>query len=430
MKSVFTKAIAAVASATMALCAFSSNCLAASNFQTAPVTLSIGKICISTSELAQNDYKVTIPVRAFGATQGVISFDSAYIAFGDIDSQNGSLDIGNVSAQNGELSISNSDISSKKYTIKTSYLNDFACIGVGGYCGENQPGETETLFEMTFTLPKTASLGDVYNIVWYDALNARLSPAVSSVAGDYDINYSNGLVYIGSLDVTNTSNYENMYLADDTSALTSAVSLELNSGTAMHKSFDISSMISFGVDGCGSLDINHAQEGNTCVSPFDLYWGTYQNLTAANDFSGSCTFDPTCFDKLCDQIGTALNITLNPCADFMFFSNVLFDDDLKPLGLGDFNFKIAQRGDANLDHSIDAKDAAAIASYSAIMASGATTKLSENDNALAMLAADVDGDSEIGAKDSALIANYSAQSSIYGGDTIAAYCTIWKNLLD
>ncbi len=411
------------------LCAFSSISPAAVSTQSATVTLSIGKVCVSCEELAENDCKVTVPVRVFGATQGVISFDSAYIAFGDIDTESGSLDIGNVSAQGGSLDISESDISSVNYKIKPTYSNDFDCFGVGGYCGETQIDTPTTLYEMTFTLPENAQIGDIYNIVWYDTVNARLSPEVSSASGDYNVEYSNGLVYIGSLDVTNTSQYDNMYLADDTTALTSSVRLDLNLDTSMHNSFDISQMISFGVDGCGSLDTQYAQSGDTSVSPFDLYWGTYRTLTPTNNFSGGCTFDVTCFAKLCSEVGSIIGITLNPSADFMFFSGVLFDEALNPLSLGDFNFKIAMRGDANLDHSVDAKDAALIAKYSAITASGETAILSETDNALAMLASDVGEDLSINAKDSAMIANFSAQSSIFGGDAMSAYYPIWKSLL-
>lgn len=436
MNSIFTKIFAIASSAVTMLSMISSTCLAADDAQSTPITLSIGKVCISYEALSENNYTVSVPVQVFGAEQGVLSFDSSYIAFGDINSGEYSLDIGNVCTQEGKLSISQDGISSEGYNLTPSFemtSEGFDCFSISGYCSENQTGNPVTLCVLTFTLPQTAQTGDIYNIVWYDALNSILSPEVSSLSGDYDINYSNGLVYIGSLGVTNSSQYESMYLADDTKALTSSVCLDINPDIQGHSAVDISSLISFGVNGCGSFDTTYAQIGDDAISPFDLYWGAYLNSSESNVFSGSCSIDITRFDELCSRVGEALGIELDPSADFMFFEGVLFDKQLNPIALGDFSFRIVQRGDANLDHSVDAKDAAAIAKYSSLLATLApgadAPTLSQTDDALAKLAADINGDATHDAKDAANAAKYSSQSSISSYDAPKTYYTIWSGLL-
>lgn len=401
------------------------------------VTLSLGKVCISPQELAENGYTVTIPVRVYGAYDGILSFDSTYIAFGDIDLGDNPLDIGNVCAQDAKLSISQQDISSENFNITSSFgfvENGIDAFSISGYCSYNRSGDEITLCELSFTLPQTAQLGDIYNIAWYDALNSALKPAISSQNGDYEIEHSDGLVYIGSLGVTNYSQYESAYLADDTEAVGTDVALAINPDVQGHSAVDISDLVSFGFDGCQTMDTTYAQSGDASVSPFDLYWGAYQTGGKLLDFSGNLTIDKTCLDSLCERIGAAIGIELDPVADFSFFEGTLLDENGELIALGDFDFCISQRGDANLDHSVDAKDAALVAKYSsqlAVLPPGADLPdISSTNNELAKLSADTNGDGAIDAKDAANTAKFSSENSISSFDAPKTYYTIWSSILN
>lgn len=89
------------------------------------------------------------------------------------------------------------------------------------------------------------------------------------------------------------------------------------------------------------------------------------------------------------------------------------------------------RGDANLDHDIDAKDAALIARYSSTVAGLAPGDdeplLSATDNERAKQVADVNNDGVIDAKDASLIAKYSSYYSTYSNEYTEAekYYEIW-----
>lgn len=437
MKLLFKKCVAALCSVSCLLSCAQNICLAADENEETLATLAIGKICISADELAQNNYTVSVPVWALGAQNGVVSFDSTYIAFGDIDTDAFDVELNNSVAQGGNISITQEDIVSENFSITSSFelvSNDIAAFSVGGYCSEIQRSERITLFELSFTLPESAQIGDVFNIAWFDELNSQLSPAVSSQNGDYDISYINGAVYIGSLGVDNYSQYENMYFAEDTEALTGDIGVAINPDVQGHSVIDISQLVCFGIEGVRNFDLNCVENGDDAVSAFDLYWGSLESGNPTNAFSGNCKVDSTCFDVLCRRIGEFLGVKLSGISDTLFFENVLFDDNGKALNLGQYDFRIVQRGDSNLNHTVDAKDAAAIARYSSQMASvipgESMPELNSDDNELAQFAADVNGDGAIDAKDAANVARFASQSAISPYDEAKAYYTIWNDILN
>lgn len=104
--------------------------------------------------------------------------------------------------------------------------------------------------------------------------------------------------------------------------------------------------------------------------------------------------------------------------------------------IGDIaSLELGLRGDANLDGTIDAKDSALIAQYSALQSSGADVVLNDDNNNLALTLANVNNDLTsssacVDAKDAAGIATFSALSANYSSNanSFQAYVDIWSQL--
>ncbi|MBQ7132728.1 MAG: hypothetical protein IJO29_09150 [Oscillospiraceae bacterium] len=139
--------------------------------------------------------------------------------------------------------------------------------------------------------------------------------------------------------------------------------------------------------------IDTTLDGVEGCSPMDIYWSQYESNPANNSFA----------------IG-----------------------DVASLELG-------LRGDANLDGTVDAKDAALIAKYCAYSASGTAPVMSEKNNNLALTLANINGDTASNgtvvtgyhdAKDAASVAKYTSLSSTYPAtaDPLEVYVNVWTQI--
>ncbi len=91
----------------------------------------------------------------------------------------------------------------------------------------------------------------------------------------------------------------------------------------------------------------------------------------------------------------------------------------------------ALRGDANLDYVVDTRDAACIAKYCSLVASGEVNpELSAIDNELAKYLADVNGDGVVDTRDAACVAKFTSIKSNYIGDDSEAIVNnnIWNEI--
>ncbi|MBQ7131392.1 MAG: dockerin type I repeat-containing protein [Oscillospiraceae bacterium] len=183
-----------------------------------------------------------------------------------------------------------------------------------------------------------------------------------------------------------------------------------------------------------SLDIELTETGNAQISPYDLYWNAYNAENATHYFSVQYMFDMAEIDSMFASLSETIGAKLTYESNFDLLEGILYDKNGNGLAVAQYIYKVAQRGDANLDHSNDAKDAALVAKYSGQLASlpaGAQEPvLSETDNTLSLQAADANLDGTIDAKDAALIAKYSALFSTYSQDMSDAekYYQIWSEI--
>ncbi len=143
------------------------------------------------------------------------------------------------------------------------------------------------------------------------------------------------------------------------------------------------------------------------VAPYSLYWDAYNTGSPALDFKA--------YFGYIGNDGAVLEYLENKATD-------------KLCGV---DFKIAQRGDANLDHFIDTKDAALMANYCSLEASGAEPPtLSATNNLLAFFAGDNNTDGVIDTKDAAKVARYASLYAAYSpaDDTAQLYYEIWSEI--
>lgn len=180
----------------------------------------------------------------------------------------------------------------------------------------------------------------------------------------------------------------------------------------------------------GTLDMKSDSDADESISAFDIYWSAFEAGKPANKFSGEYVFDMANIDAVFADLSAKTGTTLTYADNFDLLLNVLYDEDGNALTVGTYEFLIAQLGDANLDHSVDAKDAAAIARYSSALSSGVSSdelpEFSEEYNDLGALVANVNSDISIDAKDAAMIAKYTSFTQGTAGDK---YLSIWESFM-
>ncbi len=183
-----------------------------------------------------------------------------------------------------------------------------------------------------------------------------------------------------------------------------------------------------------SLDMTLIQSGNDELSPYDLYWNAYNSGSPANHFSVQYMFDADNIDAFFNTVNKMLKLNLSYQENSDMFIGIIYDSNGNGLAVDQFLYKIAQRGDANLDNVVDVKDAALVAKYASEMANvvegDAEPLLSATENELAQQAADVNGDGVVDAKDAALIAKYTSVYSTYSQDYSDAekYYAVWNEI--
>ncbi|MBQ7132780.1 MAG: hypothetical protein IJO29_09425 [Oscillospiraceae bacterium] len=179
------------------------------------------------------------------------------------------------------------------------------------------------------------------------------------------------------------------------------------------------------------LDVNVTGTSDETVSPFDLYWSAYNSGNPTTGFNGTYAFDTNRIDELFDDINEEYGLDLSYDENSDLFIGILYDENGNAIDLGSFNCKVAQRGDANLDHTVDAKDASAIAKYTAQSAISSDVSMNSTDNELGVFAGDTNSDGTIDAKDAANIAKFTAQKALCSPDIPEAqsYWEIWNNIL-
>ncbi len=179
------------------------------------------------------------------------------------------------------------------------------------------------------------------------------------------------------------------------------------------------------------LDVNVTGTSDETVSPFDLYWSAYNSGNPTTGFNGTYAFDTNRIDELFDDINEEYGLDLSYDENSDLFIGILYDDSGNARELSSFACKIAQRGDANLDHTVDTKDASAIAKYTAQSAILSDVSMNSTDNELGVFAGDTNGDGTIDAKDAANVAKFTAQKALCSPDIPEAqsYWEIWNNIL-
>ncbi len=183
-----------------------------------------------------------------------------------------------------------------------------------------------------------------------------------------------------------------------------------------------------------NLDMSLTQSGNDELSPYDLYWNAYNSGSPANHFSVQYMFNADNIDAFFNTVNKMLKLNLSYEENADMFIGIIYDSNGNGLAVDQFLYKIAQRGDANLDHVVDVKDAALVAKYASEMANvvegDSEPLLSATENELAKQAADVNGDGVVDAKDAALIAKYTSVYSTYSQDYSDAekYYAVWNEI--
>ncbi len=176
-----------------------------------------------------------------------------------------------------------------------------------------------------------------------------------------------------------------------------------------------------------SHDISATGSGSDDLSPFDLYWSM---TPSANEFTCSYKFNMSKIDELFSDINTKYGLDLDYESNSDLLEGILYDENGNAIDLGSFTCKVAQRGDANLDHAVDTRDAASMAKYCSLVANGAENpELSANDNELAQFAGDVNGDGVIDTRDAASAAKYASIYATYDtSDAAKAYYAIMTEM--
>lgn len=143
------------------------------------------------------------------------------------------------------------------------------------------------------------------------------------------------------------------------------------------------------------------------ITPYSLYWDAYNMGSPAFDFKAYFEYNGSneAVLEYLENKGTDKLCSVELC--------------------------VGQRGDANLDHCVDTKDAASMARYCAVAAGGLDTPiLSEKDNAVALFVGDTNSDGLIDTKDAAMSAKYAAlYASSSSDDEAQKNYDIWSELL-
>ncbi len=167
-----------------------------------------------------------------------------------------------------------------------------------------------------------------------------------------------------------------------------------------------------------SLDVANTSSSSATeeyVSPFDLYWSARNAGITECEFVYTYRMDMSKIDALFNRINARTGYDLSYQENFDLFVNILYDENGNALDLATQTVNIVQRGDANLDHAVDTKDAALIAKYQSELAAGSSTPmLNAENNELALFAADFNSDSSTDTKDAANCAKF---ASIYATNT-------------
>ncbi len=179
-----------------------------------------------------------------------------------------------------------------------------------------------------------------------------------------------------------------------------------------------------------TLDVNTVSTGGSeSVSPFDIYWSAYNANVPTCEFEYTYKFDMAEIDRFFGRLNAITGYGLSYEEDFDLFVDILYDENGNAIDLGSFTCKIAQRGDANLDHAVDTRDAALIAKYQSELATGSTPVLNAENNELALFAADFNSDSFTDTKDASNAAKYASIYATYDtSDAAKAYYAIMAEM--
>ncbi len=317
------------------------------------------------------------------------------------------------------------------YAVEISATFVQKVIGVDTYVitfdangGTVTPDSIETDIDGTLSsLPTPTRDGFVF-VGWFAQISGNTEVTTQTV-------FSNpATVYAKWTKSTETDDSSAIIIASNTASIANCIiNVDYNCNPI---TLDISKyvLISSDIEIDSTLDMKVSANADNGISAFDMYWSAYEAGKPMNEFSGEYIFDMTNIDAVFADLSEQAGTTLTYESNFDLLLNVLYDESGNGIVVGEYEFLIAQQGDANLDHTVDAKDAAAVAKYSSSVSSGSngadSTIFSENNNDLAQLAANVNGDSVIDAKDAALIAKFSSYTQ---GSDSEKYTNIWDSFM-
>lgn len=173
---------------------------------------------------------------------------------------------------------------------------------------------------------------------------------------------------------------------------------------------------------------------NRAVNPYTMYFTEYSNGTPTNDFEIELTVsDISRFNlSLTTDIARSTNINIDSEGLLPLMTlGTLYDSNGNPLSVGTVDISISLRGDANLDHVIDSRDAALISKYASDIAIGTENPvISAINNALAKIVADVNNDEVIDTRDASNVSIYSSKNANYvsGVPAYQKYIDIWTEI--
>ncbi len=221
------------------------------------------------------------------------------------------------------------------------------------------------------------------------------------------------------------------YISDDNSPVISFTASVDYRGNEYFLDISDYIMVSADTDIDPTLDMTATGTGDESVSAFDLYWSAYNAGTPTTEFTCEYIFDMSRVDELFCELTAISGLSMNYEDNADYFEYILYEDG-EAILIGDepYTCKIAQRGDANLDHAVDTRDAASMAKYCSLVANGAENpELSATDNELAQFSGDVNCDGVIDTKDAAIAAKYASLYAVYESDNIASiYYNIYAEM--
>lgn len=381
----------------------------------------IEQVEISMKDLVANNYEVTVDVFFNYAENGILSTNDIYLYFAPIESPDNDetiLDPLNTDARGNALEsglylngIVSRNFSSENFsTFIGAYTDANGIVHTSCYGGKpvyndystEEPGRI-TLCSIKFTVPQTAAAGDQYNIVWWDEKNSE---------------NKNGYVY----DADNNT-YSGYHFVDGFIKISEEETVECAG-------------ITCSTDFIG----NFYADDQTAVSFGDLQITAIMNDGDKIDITADCAFvnDPTPYYRYWTVYDDGIQILKFTVNVIYNGSNTSVADYCETNGtsiIGSAIICIAQRGDANLDHAVDTRDAAAMAKYSSLKASldqnAPDPTLCEDNDELAKCVSDVNGDGVIDTRDAACDAKYASMSASYAGDLNQSekYVEIWSSIV-